>query len=277
MEQIIRPEERAQEFISGLIKEMKMDAESNLIEEGDSRVIRISGTDAAHLIGHRGEVLDNLQYLALLVANKGSRGFTRVIVNTEGYREKRTAALEALAGRLADKADRFGRKVELEPMNPFERRIIHSALQENDKVTTLSVGEEPNRRLVITPKNLTSDIPLVETKDHDRNRDGRNRDYDGRRDDRRNDRGRGGDGRRSYSRDDAGRGGYNRMNDKPSANSYSRDYIDGDSFGDIFESQLSSGLRPEETTHKDEAGKSFAQNFSKQGATKFKSFGYKKR
>ncbi|MDE7045589.1 MAG: KH domain-containing protein, partial [Acetatifactor sp.] len=104
------------------------------------------------LIGKRGQTLDSLQYLVSLVVNKGSEDYIRVKVDTENYRERRKETLENLAKNIAYKVKRTKRSVSLEPMNPYERRIIHSALQNDKYVTTYSEGEEPFRRVVVTVK-----------------------------------------------------------------------------------------------------------------------------
>ena len=105
------------------------------------------------LIGRRGETLDALQYLTSLRVNRGQSNYTRVTLDTEGYRAKREEALVRLANRMANRAQKTGRKVSLEPINPYERRILHSALQDHPTVTTQSEGEEPNRHVVISLKN----------------------------------------------------------------------------------------------------------------------------
>lgn len=110
----------------------------------------MSGDTLGILIGRRGETLDALQYLTSLKVNRGQEGYTRVTLDTENYRAKREEALARLANRMANRAIKTGRKVSLEPMNPYERRILHSALQANDQVDTHSEGEEPNRHVVIT-------------------------------------------------------------------------------------------------------------------------------
>ena len=104
------------------------------------------------LIGRRGETLDALQYLTSLKVNRGREGYTRVTLDTENYRARREDTLIRLANRMANRAVRTGRRVSLEPMNPYERRIIHYALQQNESVTTHSEGDEPNRHVVITVK-----------------------------------------------------------------------------------------------------------------------------
>lgn len=169
---------RAIAFVEGLLSAMKIDATATLADDEDEIRIVISGTDTSTVIGYRGEALDAVQYLTLLCANKGESGFVRVVVDAENYREKRKVVLAGLAERLADKADRLGRRIELEPMNPFERRAIHASLAESDKVTTESHGEEPNRYVVIIPNNETPGAkPEKYTghKDDRRDRGGRSR------------------------------------------------------------------------------------------------------
>ena len=122
---------------------MGRDAEGNLYAN-------MSGDPQGILIGRRGETLDALQYLVSLKINRGQEEYTRITLDTENYRAKREDTLIRLANRMANRAVRSGRKVSLEPMNPYERRIIHSALQPNELVDTHSEGEEPNRRVVIT-------------------------------------------------------------------------------------------------------------------------------
>lgn len=114
--------------------------------------INLIGEDMGILIGKRGQTLDSLQYLVSLVVNKEAGGYIRVKVDTENYRERRKATLENLAHNIAFKVKRTRRSVSLEPMNPYERRIIHSALQNDKYVTTHSEGEEPYRKVVVTLK-----------------------------------------------------------------------------------------------------------------------------
>lgn len=161
---------RSLEFVDGLLKAMKVDCTATLAEDSDEIKIVISGSDTSTVIGYRGEALDAVQYLTLLTANKGEAGFVRVVVDAENYREKRKVVLTALAERLADKADRLGRRIELEPMNPFERRAIHAALATSDKVHTESHGDEPNRYVVIIPENET---PGAKPEKYTGNRDAR--------------------------------------------------------------------------------------------------------
>ena len=114
--------------------------------------IELSGDDMGILIGKRGATLDSLQYLSSLVANKESEEYIRVKIDTENYRERRKQTLENLAKNMAFKVKRTKRSVSLEPMNPYERRVIHSALQNDKFVTTHSEGEEPYRHVVVTMK-----------------------------------------------------------------------------------------------------------------------------
>ncbi|MDE6053552.1 MAG: KH domain-containing protein, partial [Lachnospiraceae bacterium] len=114
--------------------------------------VDLSGDEMGVLIGKRGQTLDSLQYLISLVVNKGTSEYIRVKVDTENYRQRRRETLENLAKNIAYKVKRTRRPVSLEPMNPYERRIIHSALQNDRYVTTHSEGDEPFRRVVVTPK-----------------------------------------------------------------------------------------------------------------------------
>lgn len=146
-------EGKAQQFLQELTRLMGVDVAVAVKtdEEGNVRV-NMTGDSKGILIGRRGETLDALQYLTSLQVNKGQEGYTRVTLDTENYRAKREEALVRLANRMANRCQKTGRKVSLEPMNPYERRILHSALQSHPAVTTHSEGEEPNRRVVITLK-----------------------------------------------------------------------------------------------------------------------------
>ena len=123
---------------------------SSIDEEGDL-AIEMSGDNMGILIGKRGQTLDSLQYLTNRVANKSQDGYVRVKLDTEDYRKRRKQTLENLAKNIAYKVKRSRKPISLEPMNPYERRIIHSALQADDRVSTHSEGEEPYRRVVVTP------------------------------------------------------------------------------------------------------------------------------
>jgi spoIIIJ-associated protein len=144
---------KAQQFIINVTKLMNLDVavEAGTDEEGNV-LVNIHGDTLGILIGRRGETLDALQYLASLNVNHGQEEYTRVTLDTENYRSKREESLRRLATRMANRAVKTGRKVVMEPMNPYERRILHSALQQNEAVTTHSEGDEPNRHVVISLK-----------------------------------------------------------------------------------------------------------------------------
>lgn len=145
---------RIVDFVSGLLEHMDSAAQVKVyeMEKGRYKVI-LEGDKLGQLIGRRGETLDALQYLTSLQVNKGREGYIRVTLDTENYRAKREDSLRRLAQRMANRAVKTGRKVVLEPMNPYERRVLHTALQNHPAVTTHSEGEEPNRRVVIMLKN----------------------------------------------------------------------------------------------------------------------------
>lgn len=144
-------EELAFGFVKGVIEKMGLDVEVTINDNDEAIELNLSGEDTSKLIGYRGDVLDSLQYLALLVAGKNNPKGKRMVIDGENYREKRTVTLTKLAKRLAFKAAKSGESISLEPMNPFERRIIHSALADDKYVTTSSEGEEPNRFVTIIP------------------------------------------------------------------------------------------------------------------------------
>lgn len=144
----------AKNFLRDVFASMKMSVVVNVEynEEEKTMDVDLSGDDMGILIGKRGQTLDSLQYLVSLVVNKESEDYIRVKVDTENYRERRKETLENLAKNIAYKVKRTKRPVSLEPMNPYERRIIHSALQGDKYVSTHSEGEEPFRRVVVTLK-----------------------------------------------------------------------------------------------------------------------------
>ena len=132
---------------------MKVNVNVKFVNEDEPELdVTLDGEEMGVLIGKRGQTLDSLQYLVSLVVNKGKGDYIRVKVDTEDYRERRKATLENLAKNLSYKVKRTRRPVSLEPMNPYERRIIHSALQNDRYVTTHSEGEEPYRRVIISLK-----------------------------------------------------------------------------------------------------------------------------
>ncbi len=132
--------------------DLKVTVEMTIDEKEETININLVGDDMGVLIGKRGQTLDSLQYLVSLVANKESEKYYRVKLDTENYRERRKATLESLAKNIAYKVKRTRRPVSLEPMNPYERRIIHSALQNDKYVCTKSEGEEPFRHVVVLLK-----------------------------------------------------------------------------------------------------------------------------
>lgn len=147
-------EDKALQFLNYVFAAMKMDVVMDIAyDEVEKHLdIDLKGDEMGILIGKRGQTLDSLQYLVSLVVNKDSEDYIRVKVDTEDYRKRRKETLENLAKNIAYKVKRSRRPVALEPMNPYERRIIHSALQNDKYVTTHSEGEEPYRHVVVTLK-----------------------------------------------------------------------------------------------------------------------------
>ena len=147
---VVETENDPKEFLDKVFNAMGMNVNVKVEQIGNDMDIELSGDDMGVLIGKRGQTLDSLQYLTSLVVNKGSSEYIRVKVDTENYRKRRKDTLENLAKNLAYKVKRTKRPVTLEPMNPYERRVIHSALQNDKYVSTHSEGDEPFRRVVIT-------------------------------------------------------------------------------------------------------------------------------
>ncbi len=148
----VDPIEIGKSFLQNIFQSMPFNAEVEVVnEETDEEQVlyNISSPDLGIIIGHRGETLDALQYLASLVVNRNTPNYYRVLLDAEGYREKRRKTLERLASKLAKKAITTGRKVMLEPMPPHERRIIHITLKGDERVQTYSEGKEPYRRVMI--------------------------------------------------------------------------------------------------------------------------------
>src|SRR6056297_2179848 len=149
------PKEKASNFLDLLLKKMNIDCDYEIDFDNDTLdvlVNNIEGKDKGILIGKRGKNLDSLQYVLSLMVNKGRNNYVRTIVDIDGYRDKREKTLERLALKKADKCRYYKKKIKLEPMNPYERRIIHSALQSEDDIITYSEGEDPFRRVVIDLK-----------------------------------------------------------------------------------------------------------------------------
>lgn len=145
-------ENEVTEFLKGLMEHIGVDGTVKAANTDNGLLVNLEGDDMGVLIGRRGETLDAVQYLASLVYNKDKEDYRRVTVDTENYRKKRENTLIRLAKKKAGQAVRTGRKVVLEPMSPFERRIIHFALQNDEAVVTYSEGEKPNRHIVIDIK-----------------------------------------------------------------------------------------------------------------------------
>ena len=166
-EELLKDGERAAVFVKGLFDVMGINAETKVEMKDHKVVINVIGEDGSQIIGKRGGVLDAVQTLAGAVANTGREEYTRIVVDCENYREKREETLQKLAHNLANKALKNERKIKLEAMNPYERRIIHAALSERKDVTTKSEGKEPNRYVVIVPENA-SDRPAMPAREEKR-------------------------------------------------------------------------------------------------------------
>ena len=199
--------ERTVVFLEGLFKLLKINACTELVAEGEKVEINVTAANTTAIIGKHGVMLDAIQTLAGAVANTGRDDYKRVVVDCENYRENREVTLNKLADNLAEKAMRLGKKIKLEPMNPYERRIIHAALSEKEGVATTSEGKEPNRYIVIVPNNLEDpDAPAMPARNE---RGGRGRDRDNR----------GGRGGRNFGGNRGGNRGGRGFNKKP----YNRD------------------------------------------------------
>lgn len=179
----------AEDFLTKVCDKMGIDAKFEIsCESEDSRIdINIVGNDMGLLIGKRGQTLDSLQYLTSLVVNKESGTYYKVKLDTENYRARRKETLENLARNISSKVKKTKKSVALEPMNPYERRIIHSALQNDKYVETYSEGEEPNRKVVVAMKK--------EYRNYGGNRGGYNKKYN-----------------RNYKKNNYNRGGYEKKN-----------------------------------------------------------------
>lgn len=146
----------AKKFVSGVTNRMglEIETEASFDEENGILKIELKGEGLGLLIGRRGETLDSLQYLTSIIVNKGADSYIKVTVDAENYRERRQQALVALAERTAAKAVKYRKNMVIEPKNPYERRIIHEALQDYPEVTTYSVGEDPNRKVIVAYKGM---------------------------------------------------------------------------------------------------------------------------
>jgi spoIIIJ-associated protein len=156
---ILKPLEAARNFIETLMADLDIQAEIQIHDDGNGEsLITLEGEGASILIGHHGDTLEAFQYLVNLAANKKDdedRQYTRITVNIENYREKREETLRKLAAKMAAKVKKSGRNIALEPMNAYERRIIHAEIQKIEGVSTNSVGAEGNRRVIIFPEGAT--------------------------------------------------------------------------------------------------------------------------
>ena len=141
--------ERVERFLSGLFERMDIEANLEITESDGSISVVMAGKDPGTLIGRRGETLDAIQHLTNYVVNRGSSGRVRINLDAENYRQRRNETLESLAVRTAGKVMKYRRNMTLDPMNAYERHVIHSALQNYENISTYSVGSEPNRRIVV--------------------------------------------------------------------------------------------------------------------------------
>ena len=150
------------EFLQKIFAAMDLKVEIIIekAEDGNTYNVELKGDDMGILIGKRGQTLDSLQYLTSLVANKNSDKYVKIKIDTENYRQRRKETIENLAKNMANKVKKTGRPAFLEPMNPYERRIIHAALQPDKYVDTHSEGDEPHRKVVITlNREFASELP----------------------------------------------------------------------------------------------------------------------
>ncbi len=175
-EKIAEVKKAAHDFLVGVFKTMDMDVEINEEYQKETGILTVNmeGEDMGVLIGKRGQTLDSLQYLVSLVVNKDIDGYIHVKADTENYRERRKKTLENLAKNIAFKVKRTRQPVALEPMNPYERRIIHSALQDEKFITTYSEGEEPYRKVVVALKKDENGEDLLKEERFEKGGRGRN-------------------------------------------------------------------------------------------------------
>jgi spoIIIJ-associated protein len=141
--------EQVSNFLTGLFERMDIDVALGITEEDGAISVILTGKDPGALIGRRGETLDAIQHLTNYVINRSVSGRVRINLDAENYRQRRNEALESLASRTAGKVMKYRRNMTLDPMNAYERHVVHSALQDHEHVSTFSVGSEPNRRVVV--------------------------------------------------------------------------------------------------------------------------------
>lgn len=145
-------EEIARDFLNTVLEGIGLEASVDISTDEERMNIEISGESMGVIIGRRGETLSALQYLTSLVVNRKTEGYTKISIDTENYKKKREESLIKLANKTAEKVIKYRRNITLDPMNPYERRIVHSSLQGNDKISTFSTGDEPMRRVVVALK-----------------------------------------------------------------------------------------------------------------------------
>ncbi len=143
----------ARDYITSILRAMEIDVRFKIYQNEKGAVIELESDNNGTIIGKRGETLDSLQYLCSIIANKGDKDYFRITIDCYGYRKKRRETLEQLAAKVAKSVLRTGRSQPLEPMNPYERRVIHSAISKIDGVSSRSVGEEPYRKIIISSIN----------------------------------------------------------------------------------------------------------------------------
>ncbi len=168
----------AADYIKGILKNMDIGSEVEVTENADGILIDILGDTTGAVIGRRGETLDAIQYLVSMAANRGDKDYVRITVDCCGYRDKRKAILEELAEKIAKTVIRTGRTSTLEPMNPYERRIIHSAVANIEGVTSRSVGDEPFRKVVIASTNPRQRRDKRDYNNRDNREGGYKKDYE---------------------------------------------------------------------------------------------------
>lgn len=193
-------QDRMEKFVNSVLEHMGLISRAACEIRDGALYVNITGEDSSHIIGHRGEVLDALQYLSMTYLNEQKGDIKKVVIDAEDYRSKRKQTLTALAEKVAEKAVRMRRKLALEPMNPFERRIIHSALANSEVVTTQSEGEEPMRHIVVIPVGVELKDPRP-LKYEERRGDGKG--------------GKGDKGRRSDRKDRKGKGDRRERKEEP--------------------------------------------------------------
>lgn len=152
-EELLEKAKIAQSYVTRILEKMGVDTESEIIQNENGVVIDFKGDGTGTIIGKRGETLDALQYLSAMICNKNEKGYYRITLDSCGYRAKRKVILQELAQKVSKNVLRTGRSQALEPMNPYERRIIHATISEIDGVTSRSVGEEPFRKVIISSEN----------------------------------------------------------------------------------------------------------------------------